>query len=257
MSEQVDDITFAITDPGEKNRAEHMCGDRLMIGIGNVVAWIFPVLMIAIVTQVVIRKMGFNQAWLDDAQWWMYGFAMLTGFGYAITTNSHVRVDIFHQHFSARKAAKVEVFALGWLLMPFLVLMIDIMCHYSWSSWVAGEGSDSPNGLHKLYLLKLSLPVLFLAAAIATWSALYRNLGVLTRATVWKMIFAAFPASWFIAERAIFYVLWWVIHITQPDIIPRKISREPLLEHTTSYGLAVLLGFVLISFTYSRRRNKE
>jgi hypothetical protein len=71
------------------------------------------------------------------------------------------------------------------------------------------------------------------------------------------MIFAAFPASWFIAERAIFYVLWWVIHITQPDIIPRKISREPLLEHTTSYGLAVLLGFVLISFTYSRRRNKE
>ena len=63
MSEQVEDTTFAITDPGEKNRAEHLWGDRLMIGIGNLVAWIFPVLMIGIVTQVVIRKMGFNQAW--------------------------------------------------------------------------------------------------------------------------------------------------------------------------------------------------
>ncbi|HAD28494.1 MAG TPA: TRAP transporter permease DctQ [Rhodobacteraceae bacterium] len=257
MSEQVDDTTFAITDPGEKNRAQHLWGDRLMIGIGNVVAWIFPVLMLGIVIQVVIRKMGFNQAWLDDAQWWMYGFAMLTGFGYAITTNSHVRVDIFHQHFSAQKAARIEVFALGWLLMPFLVLMIDIMCHYSWSSWVAGEGSDSPNGLHKLYLLKLSLPVLFLAAAIATWSALFRNLGILTRASVWKMVFAAFPASWFIAERAIYYVLWWLIHLTKPDIIPRKISREPLLEHSTSFGLTVLLVFVLIAFTLSSRRNKE
>ena len=162
--------SIAISDPGERNQHEHRWGDRLMIGLGNIVSWIFPLLMIAIVTQVLIRKAGHNQAWLDDAQWWLYGFTMLTGFGYAITTDSHVRVDIFHQNYSDKKKARLEVFALGWLLLPFIGLMIDVLTQYSWSSAVAREGSDSPNGLHKLYLLKLTLPVLFIMAAIAAWA---------------------------------------------------------------------------------------
>ncbi len=257
MSGQIDETSFAITDPGEKNRDQHLWGDRLMINIGNAVAWIFPLLMFGIVTQVIIRKMGYNQAWLDDAQWWMYGFAMLTGFGYAITTNSHVRVDILHQHYSKPKAARIEIVALGWLLMPFLVMMTDILIHYSWASWIAGEGSDSPNGLHKLYLLKLSLPVLFTAAIIAAWSALYRNLGAITQAAVWKMVFAAFPACWFIAERTAYYVLWWFVRFTQPDLITRKIGREPIMDLTVWYGLLALLVFAGLTYMASSRAGKE
>jgi len=257
MSEQVDETSFALTDPGEGNRANHLWGDRLMINIGNVVAWVFPILMLGIVTQVIIRKMGFNQAWLDDAQWWMYGFAMLTGFGYAITTNSHVRVDILHQSYSKSKAARIEIIALGWLLMPFLVMMTDILIHYSWASWIAREGSDSPNGLHNLYLLKISLPILFVAATIATWSALWRYVNVITPARVWKMVFAAFPACWFIAERTVYYVFWWFVRLTQPDMVARKIGREPLMDLTVWYGLAALLIFAGIAFMASRHSGQE
>jgi len=82
---------LAITDPGDVGRENHSKIDRMVIHIGNVVAWAFPILMVAIVAQVILRANGFNQAWLDDAQWWIYGFAMLTAFGYAIVTNSHVR----------------------------------------------------------------------------------------------------------------------------------------------------------------------
>lgn len=98
MSGEFDETTFATSDPGDKYRKSKLFGDRLMIRIGDASAWIFIVLLVAIVTQVFIRKAGYNQAWLDDAQWWMYGFAMLVGFGYAITTDSHVRVDILHQN---------------------------------------------------------------------------------------------------------------------------------------------------------------
>ena len=257
MSNQMDELTFALADPGEQNRDQHLWGDRLMINIGNVVAWIFPILMIGIVTQVIIRKMGYNQAWLDDAQWWMYGFAMLTGFGYAITTNSHVRVDILHLHYSSAKKARIEIVALGWLLMPFLVMMTDILFHYSWASWIAGEGSDSPNGLHKLYLLKISLPILFVASAIATWSALYRNLSVITQGAVWKMVFAAFPACWFIAERTVYYVLWWFTRFTQPDLVTRKIGREPVMDWTVWYGLAALMIFAVLAYIASRVARKK
>ena len=120
-SDTIDHVT-AITDPGERDRDVHLWGDRLMVNLGNIAAWLFPILMSAIVVQVFMRKAGFNQAWLDDAQWWMYGAALLTGFGYAITTDSHVRVDIFHEKFTPAKKARIEVFGLGWLLLPFLAL---------------------------------------------------------------------------------------------------------------------------------------
>ena len=59
-----DHTSVAISDPGNRRREEHFFIDRLVVGVANVVAWIFPLLMIAIVAQVVMRKMGHNQAWL-------------------------------------------------------------------------------------------------------------------------------------------------------------------------------------------------
>ncbi len=248
------DHVAQVADPGERDRSEHLWGDRLMVGIGNVAAWLFPLLMVAIVTQIFIRKAGANQAWLDDAQWWIYGLAMLSAFGYAITTNSHVRVDIFHARYSEKRKARIEVFALGWLLLPFLTMMTDIMTHYAYSSWVASEGSDSPNGLHGLYLLKMAIPVLFLASVIAAFSALYRNLIKLTTPALWKVFIAAFPAVWFIAERFIYYILWWFVHLSNPELHPRRVSREPLLDDTVLYGLALIVLLALITFVLNRNK---
>lgn len=242
-----------ISDPGERGRKYHLWGDRLMVNIGNVAAWLFPILMVVIVAQVFMRKAGHNQAWLDDMQWWLYGSALLSGFGYAITTDSHVRVDIFHEHFSIKKKAKIEIFSLGWLLLPFLLLMTDVLIHYAYASFVAREGSDSPNGLHMLYLLKILMPVLFIAAIIAALASLKRNVMALSGARVWHMIIASFPAAWFLAERLTHYGLWWVVRLTNPEIISRKISREPLLDHTVWYGLALILTFALVSYMMSRR----
>ncbi len=246
--------SIAISDPGEKNRAEHVWGDRLMVIIGNVAAWLFPILMVAIVTQVVIRKFGFNQAWLDDAQWWLYGAAMLVGFGYAITTESHVRVDIFHQNYNNTKKAQIELFGLGWLLLPFLVLMTDIMVHYAATSWVAGEGSDSPNGLHRLYLLKALLPILFAVSIIAAISVMYRHLRKLGAPTLWKLLIAGFPGFWFMAERIVYYLFWWYTRFTQPELNPRRISREPLMDLTLWAGFAMLVLVLLVAFFMARRQ---
>ncbi|MEQ9198923.1 MAG: TRAP transporter small permease subunit, partial [Rhodospirillales bacterium] len=242
-----------ITDPGESNRAEHLWGDRLVIRTGRIIAWLFPLLMVAIVIQVNIRKFGFNQAWLDDAQWWMYGIAMLTAFGYSISTESHVRVDIFHQNYSAAKKARIELFALGWLLLPFLILMTDIMTHYAISSWTAGEGSDSPNGLHMLYLLKMALPVLFMLAILAAMSALYRHLIKLTPPAVWKYILAGLPAFIFLAERVVNYVIWWHIRISQPDLSVFSINDEPLFDWALPLGTAIVMAVILAAFLAARR----
>ncbi|MDB4223872.1 TRAP transporter small permease subunit [Granulosicoccus sp.] len=251
------DATVAISDPGEQLREEHYRLDRLVIKIANVVAWMFPILMLAIVAQVTMRKMGHNQAWLDDAQWWMYGFAMVTAFAYAITTNSHVRVDIFHQNFSTTKKAKLEVFALGWLLLPFIAIMVDIMSQYAWASWLAKEGSDSPNGLHRLYLLKISLPILLIIAGLASCSMIRRNLNKFTTPTFLKFIFCAFPFFWFLFDRIVFHVFYWYIHLSQPDLKTRRISKEPLMEHTSTTAIALLIILIIALWLLGRKRGVQ
>lgn len=246
-----------ITDPGEMNREEHLWGDRLIINLGNIVAWLFPLLMVAIVTQVIIRKMGINQAWLDDLQWWLYGLAMITAFGYAITTNSHVRVDIFHANFSPRKQARIEIFGLGWLLLPFLLIMTDVLMHYAISSVEALEGSDSPNGLHGLFLLKTAMPLLFVAAIIATIATLIRNLAKITKPVFWKLILGGLPGFWFLAERVIHYVMWWSVHLWKPDLHVRKVAREPIFDYTIWIGLGLVVILAAVSLVRSRQPRTE
>lgn len=246
------DAVLAITDPGEVNRDQHGVLDRLMINVGNVVAWAFPLLMIAIVAQVFLRGNGHNQAWLDDAQWWIYGFAMLTAFGYAITTSSHVRVDILHEHYSPEKKARIEVFALGWLLLPFIGIMFDVLFHYAYSSVIAGEGSDSPNGLHHLYLLKASLPILFLLAGLAAYATLIRNLRVYSPARLHKVILAMLPMAIFMAWRLVVYVLYWFVFLTNSDIKARRILREPIFD----YALLMAIALVAVVFVIGYLRNR-
>ncbi len=249
-----DHTSVAISDPGNRRREEHYFIDRLVVGAGNVVAWVFPLLMIAIVAQVVMRKMGHNQAWLDDGQWWLYGFAVLTGFAYAITTDSHVRVDIFHQNFSATKKAKLEVFAIGWLMLPFIGMMVDILGQYAWSSWVAKEGSDSPNGLHRLYILKLSLPILMTLAALASWSMVRRNLAKFTSPTAVKCILGTLPFCWFVLDRIVYCVFYWYTRISQPDLATRRIAKEPIMEHTTIIALALIVLLLIVFWVAGRKR---
>lgn len=253
MSGQID---ISVDPNGVNETTQQTVFDRLVLSVASITGWLFPILMIAITAQVVMRKMGHNQAWLDDAQWWIYGFAMTVGFSYAITTQSHVRVDILHQNFSAPKKAKIEVFGLGWLLLPFLIIMADVLFHYGWASFTASEGSSSANGLHKLYLLKLSLPALFVLAILASMSMMRRHLRVFASGRLWTLLIGMFPAAWFLAERFSFYVLWWFIRATNSEIEVRRISDEPVIAQTIWYGLIIVSVAIIISYGQSRRASK-
>lgn len=250
--ESVEDA-IAISDPGEIGRDEHTILDRIVVNVSNVVAWGLPLLMAVIVAQVVLRSAGHNQAWMDDLQWWIYGFVLLTAFGYAIVTDCHVRVDVLHQHFSPQKKARIEAAAFGWMLIPFIAVMVDIMSHYAFASIEAGEGSDSPNGLHRLYLLKASMPFLFILAMLASWAAFLRNLKRFGDDTWARRLIWAFPAFVFILWRILYYIVYWAIYLTNSEITPRRISREPVFEWLLYVAFAVVLVSLVVAFIKRRR----
>lgn len=226
----------ALYDPGEIGRDAHNTSDRIVVLISNLVAWIFPALMIAICTQVLLRSFGRagigpgNQAWMDDLQWWFYGTAVLVGISYAVTTNSHVRVDIFYDRFSKPKMARIDIFALTFLFLPFSLLCFDMTIHYAASSVIANEGSDSPNGLHNLWILKVGMCLCFLLMFFAGWAAYVRRLSVLTEPNLWKQFLFAFPTTMYVVNLVTFYAIWWFIKLTASD----PTTGEPLSNRDVS-----------------------
>lgn len=226
------DELVQLSDPGEVGRAEHNRGDRVIVRISNFFAWLFPFLMLAICAQVVLRGAGMNQAWLDDFQWWVYGAAVLTGIGYAVTTGSHVRVDIFFDNYPREKQTRIEIFGLAWLFLPFILLSWDITVHYAISSYIADEGSDSPNGLHNLWMLKVFMNVSFLFIAVACWAAYVRFLKRLTRPVLWKQLLYALPSTMFALNLVAFYAIWWALRLTTPaEVSDRDLGRHWIFGH--------------------------
>ena len=43
---------------------------------------------------------------------------------------------------------------------------------------------------------------------------------------------SAVPGFWFLAERVSYYIFWWYTRFTQPELNPRRVSREPLMDLT-------------------------
>ena len=250
---------IAISDPGEVGREHHNRGDRFVVAVSNVFAWLFPFLMIAICAQVVLRYVGHNQAWLDDFQWWLYGAAVLVGIGYAVTTNSHVRVDILYDNFSLEKKTRIEIFALTWLFLPFIILTWDVTLGYSISSVKAWEGSDSPNGLHNLWILKVFMNLSFIFIAVAIWAAYVRNLALLTRPVFWKQLLFAFPATMFLVNLATYYTLWWGVYLTSPaETNIRQIGRHMIFDefelgvYDIKYTIVITLVLTIIVIAAAR-----
>ncbi len=218
----------AVSDPGEVGRAEHNRGDRFIVQLSNVAAWLFPILMLAITAQVILRNSGMNQAWLDDLQWWLYGAAVLMGVGYAVTTDSHVRVDILYDSFPREKQTRVNIFAIGWLFLPFIVLSWDVTYDYALSSVRANEGSDSPNGLHNLWMLKVFMNAAFVFIGIACWFAVKRNIARLHQPKLWRQMWGTFPATFLLINLTIYYGLYGVMSlVAEEGASSRDIARGP------------------------------
>ena len=270
MSDEQSASHGAIHDPGEVGRTEHNAGDRVIVWFSNKAAWLFPTLIFAICAQVVLRSSGVNQAWLDDLQWWLYGASAMVGIGYAVTTHSHVRIDIFHNNFPARRKHLIEVFALVWLLLPFIILCWDLTLQYAISSVIADEGSDSPNGLHNLWIMKLFVNLSFVMIAAAVWAAYVRQLKQLTRPTLFKQLLFGFPSTLFAVNLAVHYVILGTLKLTVVDLETgealktRDLLKLPIFDSiaigaeeikiTMLITLSVMIVILVLSGLWSLRR---
>ena len=151
----------------------------IVTAITTKTAWINMLVMFTILVQVTLRY-GFHagEAWVDEFIWHLYAFFMF-GLSYAITTDSHIRVDIVHMKFTKKKQRIIEVLGIVFLIMPFTIIIFDHSVGWVHHSFMANEFSENTTGLPYRWVVKSLLPISLMLIFIASLSELIKNIVLL------------------------------------------------------------------------------
>jgi len=148
--------------------------------IGNVIAWAYILLIIAIITQIVLRR-GLHSGLiaLEELQWHLYAVGVMFGMAYTQVLNSHVRVDIVHQNLRPRTQHWIEIFGLLCLAIPFISTVFINSFDFVYEAWRVNEESSSPSGLPWRWLIKAVIPASCAMLLLAFLARLARSIHLL------------------------------------------------------------------------------
>ncbi len=155
--------------------------DPWLARLGTWLSWIWLVLLLVIVANVILRYL-FSEGRIEfeELQWHLYSFGFLVGLSYAYQADAHIRVDVLHERFSPRLKAWVELYGTLLLTLPFVALVLVYGIPFVASSFALGEVSSSPGGLPFRWLIKAMLPIGFVLLLLAVIARLSR---------VWAFLF--------------------------------------------------------------------
>lgn len=153
--------------------------------IGHWASWVWLILLVIIVTNVVLRyAFGEGRIEFEEIQWHLYSLGFLIGLSYAYEQDAHIRVDVLHERFRPRLQAWIELYGILLLLLPFITLILVFSVPFVLQSYQVAEVSQSPGGLPFRWLIKAVLPLGFALLLVASvsrltrvWAFLFRGAG--------------------------------------------------------------------------------
>ncbi|MCW8920642.1 MAG: TRAP transporter small permease subunit [Sedimenticola sp.] len=148
--------------------------------IGHIMAWANVLLIGIILVQVVLRY-GFNNGlvYLEELIWHIYAVGFMFGLSFAITNDSHIRVDIIHMNLSRENQHRWEIFGILVLLLPFIMVIFFHSVEWVYYSYEIGESSANPTGLPYRWIVKSVIPLSFALLFIAAIARLIREITLL------------------------------------------------------------------------------
>lgn len=149
----------------------------LVRAIGHVAAWINVVVIAVILAQVVLRY-GFNHGLvaLEELIWQFYAVGIMFGLSYAMTNDTHIRVDLVHMHLSANTRHVIEILGILFLLLPFIIVIFHHSLAWVWQAYEIGESSSSPTGLGNRWIVKSVVPLSFFLLFVAALARLLQSI---------------------------------------------------------------------------------
>jgi TRAP-type mannitol/chloroaromatic compound transport system permease small subunit len=149
--------------------------DGIVVWIGKTSSWLWTILMLLIIVQVVQRYViGLGSIQMEEAQWHLFAIGFMLGLSLAEVRERHVRIDVFAEYWSVHTRLWIELIGIAVFLLPLCVFVIWWSIPYVYESWQANEVSAAPGGLPYRYLLKGVITIAFILLTMAGISRLSR-----------------------------------------------------------------------------------
>jgi len=129
--------------------------DRINLFIGRSVMWLAVFLAVVQFAVVILRyvfSIGFIP--MQESIWYMSSILFMTGAGYTLLADGHVRVDVFYREARDRSRAMVDLLGGLFFLMPVCIATLWLSFSYVTNSWRVLEGSTEASGIPGIFLLK-------------------------------------------------------------------------------------------------------
>jgi TRAP-type mannitol/chloroaromatic compound transport system permease small subunit len=149
--------------------------DAFVTGLAAVFNWVWLILIVLIVTNVLLRYViGTNFIAMEVLQWHIYAVGFLLGLGYAVRLAGHVGVDVAAEHWPPRRRAWIEFFGLLCFVFPFIWIVVANALPFVERSFALNEVSAAPGGLPYRWVIKAFIVVAFAYLGLAALSRFLR-----------------------------------------------------------------------------------
>ncbi len=148
---------------------------------------------------------------LQEVEWHLFDMIFLLGIAYTLKHGKHVRVDIFHDHYSNDTRALIQIFSMLFLVIPFSLLIMSDAWDMMLQSYLQQEISSDPGGLTHRYLIKGMIVVAFGLLIIQAVSEILKAFHSLESYTsLWKALFLSFLAIVFTVSGVYYDWVFWI-----------------------------------------------
>jgi TRAP-type mannitol/chloroaromatic compound transport system permease small subunit len=122
--------------------------DRLNDFVGRWVAWLALAAVLISAANAVSRKaFDLSSNAFLEVQWYLFSAVFLLAAGYTLLRQEHVKIDVVLGRFARRTQVKVEIVCFLVFLLPFVVVVIDLVMPLVIRAYESGEMSSSAGGL--------------------------------------------------------------------------------------------------------------
>ena len=151
--------------------------DRFVTFVGMAGGWLLFLLAAVVCFDVTTRKFfTFQSTLLQEMEWHIHTIIFFLAIGMAYLRGTHVRIDIFRDRMSERGRAKLELFGIAFLMLPFTFLIFRYGIDFVAQSYVQNEGSTSMQGIHHRWIIKSIVPAAMVILFLAIVATLIRTI---------------------------------------------------------------------------------
>ncbi len=114
--------------------------DTVSLWVGRIFCWMLVPLMLAMVYEVVARKLFVAPTdWAYDISRMVSGGMFMIGAGYALMRGVHIRADFIYRQWPSRQQALIDFILYIFLFFPAMIFFFWVSFDYASVAWVRWE----------------------------------------------------------------------------------------------------------------------